>query len=57
MFSVDADVTVRIFVPIEGDRFNERAVRAEPLDLNEIASTSFPGRREPDVQFPSFNDP
>lgn len=52
-----AEVTFRIFVPIEGERFTDRAVRAEPLDLNERASASFVGRKVPDGQLPSLSDP
>ena len=53
----DAEVTVRIFVPCDGVRLSERAVRAEPLDLNEGASISFPGRRLPEGQPASLSEP
>ena len=39
-----ADGTGRIFAPYDGVRLSERAVRPEPLDLNDIASKSFPER-------------
>lgn len=43
-----ADGTDRILVvPYDGVRLSERAVRPEPLDLDDIASRSFPGRSVP----------
>lgn len=51
------DVAVRIFVPTEGVRLRDRAVRPDPLDLNDSASMSFPGRSVLAGQFASLRDP
>ena len=54
---VVAELADRIFVPTEGERFSDRAVRPEPLDLNDMASKSLPGRKVPLGQLPSLSDP
>ena len=54
--SVVEDAAERIFVPTEGVRLSDRAVRAEVPDLNESASVSLPARR-PAGQLPSWSEP